>query len=69
MGVITILGVALLAVILWDVFETIILPRRVTRRFRLARMFYRSTWRPWRFVACLLQRRKNLRESFLAYYG
>jgi hypothetical protein len=68
-GVIAILGVALLAVILWDVFETIILPRRVTRRFRLARMFYRVTWRPWRFVACLLQRRKNLRESFLSYYG
>jgi Ion channel len=69
MVAIAILGLGLLAVILWDVFETIILPRRVTRRFRLARMFYRSTWRPWRFVACMLQRRKNLRESFLSYYG
>ncbi|MFZ0212908.1 MAG: potassium channel family protein [Candidatus Acidiferrales bacterium] len=69
MGGFWILGIALIAVILWDVFETIILPRRVTRRFRLARMFYRSTWRPWRFVACLLQRKKNLRESFLGYYG
>lgn len=63
-----ILGLALIAIILWDVFETIILPRRVTRRFRLARMFYRSTWRPWRAVTCLL-RKKSRRESFLSYYG
>jgi hypothetical protein len=65
----TILGLALLAVILWDVFETIILPRRVTRRFRLARLFYRWSWRPWRAIACLLQGKNNLRESFLGYYG
>jgi hypothetical protein len=30
----TIGGLLILAVILWDAFETIILPRRVTRRFR-----------------------------------
>lgn len=63
-----VLGLALIAVILWDVFETVILPRRVTRRFRLARLYYRWTWRPWRMVACAL-RKKNLRESFLSYYG
>ncbi len=63
-----ILGLALVAVILWDVFETIILPRRVTRRFRLARMFYRWTWRPWRFITCFIHK-KNRRESFLSYYG
>src|SRR6266542_3050349 len=27
-------GLALILIILWDAFETIILPRRVTRRFR-----------------------------------
>jgi hypothetical protein len=32
---------------LWDAFEVIVLPRRVTRRFRFARFFYRFTWR-WR---------------------
>ena len=64
-----ILGLLLILVILWDVFETVILPRRVTRRFRLARAFYRWTWRPWRFVACFLRRKKNLHESFLSYYG
>jgi hypothetical protein len=64
-----IFGVVVVAVILWDVFETIILPRRVTRRFRLARAFYRWSWRPWRFIACLLQHKQRLRESFLSYYG
>ena len=62
------LGVLLLAVILWDAFETIILPRRVTRRVRLARLFYQFTWLPWRFVAKRMNRGK-WREGFLGVYG
>ncbi len=61
-------GVILLAVILWDAFETIILPRRVTRRIRLARVFYKYTWFPWRFVARLMKPGK-WREGFLGVYG
>ena len=41
---IAILGGSLLLLVLWDAFETIILPRRVTRRIRLTRLFYRYTW-------------------------
>ena len=33
------IGIVLIVVVLWDVFETIVLPRRVTRRFRLTRAF------------------------------
>jgi hypothetical protein len=62
------IGILLLVVILWDVFETIILPRRVTRRFRLARLFYKTTWQPWRAVACSMKP-GNRRESFLSYFG
>ena len=40
------LGGGVIALVLWDAFETIILPRRVTRRFRLTRAFYRYTWIP-----------------------
>lgn len=40
-------GAALILVVLWEGFETIVLPRRVTRRFRLTRFFYRRTWPPW----------------------
>lgn len=61
-------GLLILVVILWDVFETIILPRRVTRRFRLVRLFYRYTWIPWSHAARVI-RRGGRRESFLSYFG
>jgi hypothetical protein len=61
-------GVLLLSIILWDAFETIILPRRVTRRFRLARLVYRSTWRLWSAIARRV-RPGSRRESFLSFYG
>ncbi|HYK82098.1 MAG TPA: potassium channel family protein [Gemmatimonadales bacterium] len=58
----------LLAVVLWDAFETIVLPRRVTRRVRLTRFFYRATWRPFRASARLV-RAGSRRESYLSYFG
>ncbi|MHB8540082.1 MAG: potassium channel family protein [Candidatus Acidiferrales bacterium] len=61
-------GLAVISVILWDVFETIILPRRVTRMLRLVRLFYRWTWIPWSVVARTV-RTRNRRESFLSYFG
>jgi hypothetical protein len=67
-AVLAVIAILLLVTILWDVFETIILPRRVTRRFRLARLFYMSTWRPWRVVASSMKP-GNRRESFLSYFG
>ena len=42
-----ILGAAIVIIVLVDAFETIVLPRRVTRQIRLTRMFYRTTWRIW----------------------
>lgn len=61
-------GIALILDVLWETFETIVLPRRVTRHFRFTRFFYRSTWRPW---AALANRRKSRkkRDSLLSYYG
>ena len=64
----SIAGIALNLFILWDAFEAVVLPRRVTRRFRLARFFYRSTWPPWRAVIKLIKTRKR-RESFASLYG
>jgi hypothetical protein len=61
-------GVLLIAVVLWDVFETIVLPRRVTRRVRLARLFYRFTWSPWWAIARVIRKNKR-RETFLGIYG
>jgi hypothetical protein len=62
-----VLGLVLAAGVLWDAFETIILPRRISGRFRLTRLFYRFTWRPWRLVAKGLPRRQ--REAWLSFYG
>lgn len=61
-------GVAIFLIVLWDAFEAIILPRRVTRKFRLARLFYKSTWKCWKFVMCLASSPKR-REALLGYYG
>jgi hypothetical protein len=63
-----ILGVLLILTVLWEAFETIVLPRRVTRQFRLTRLFYRSTWRPWVFLAGKRKSRKKS-DSLLSYYG
>lgn len=63
-----ILAAALIVVILWEAFETIILPRRVSRRIRLTRLFYVSTWKPWSAVARAVKNRKR-RESLLGYFG
>ena len=61
-------GAVLVLAVLWETFETIVLPRRVTRQFRMTRYFYRWSWKPW---AALAGRRKNKkkRESLLSYYG
>ena len=66
--VVAFLGVLLILIILWDAFETIILPRRVTRRLRLTSLFYRSIWWPW---SGLTQRLKlgRQREKYLGLFG
>jgi len=61
-------GAALFLIVMWDAFEAIILPRRVTRKFRLTRLFYRSTWRTWKFFVNLISARKT-REALLGFYG
>ncbi len=61
-------GVLLILTVLWEAFETIVLPRRVTRQFRLTRLFYRSTWRPWVALAGMRKAKKK-RDSLLSYYG
>ena len=67
-AVILIAGVLCLLVVLFDAFQTIILPRRAVGRLRLTRLFYIVTWKPWAFVARRL-RDARARESVLSYYG
>ena len=67
-GFVGLVGLFVIVVILWDVFETIVLPRRVTRRVRLARVLYRSTWTPWSAIARTIKNNKR-REKFLSFFG
>src|SRR6266550_1517400 len=64
----TIVGVIFIIGILQDSFETVILPRRVSQRFRLSRMFYTSTWMMWSSFARKM-RPGNRREFYLSYFG
>jgi len=67
-GVASLCGIVLIVVVLWEGFETIVLPRRVTRRFRMTRFFYRRTWLPWvRMVNAFIPQRR--RETWLSFFG
>jgi hypothetical protein len=61
-------GILVIAAVLLDAFETIVLPRRVQRHFRLTSWFYRSTWIPWLKLGRRIQSLTR-RESFLGYFG
>jgi hypothetical protein len=61
-------GIILISTMLEDSFETIVLPRRVSRRFRLSRFFYASTWMLWSSIARKI-RPGNRREFYLSIYG
>jgi len=63
-----IVGLLIILLVLLDAFETIVLPRKVQRSFRLTSWFYRNTWIPWVKVSRLI-RRKSWRENFLGYFG
>src|SRR5579864_2758594 len=64
----TIFGVAIIWVVLRDAFETVVLPRRVTRHFKLTAWFYRRTWIPWRKIGSHIKT-ESRRQQFLGYYG
>jgi len=51
-----------------DAFQTIILPRRPTGRFRITRLFYIATWVPWCWFAERISNRK-VREQIYSIYG
>jgi hypothetical protein len=64
----TIVGAGIVWTILLDAFETIVLPRRVQRGFRLTALFYRKTWKLWSRAALHIQKQSR-RENFLGYFG
>ena len=63
-----IVAAALMAVVLIDAFEVVLLPRRVRHGFRLARLFYRTSWMIGRTAARLLPPGR-WRTGFLGAFG
>jgi hypothetical protein len=63
-----ILGILCLVVIILDAFETIVLPRRVVRRIRFTKLFYRFSWMLWA-VPGRKMHVGNRREYYLSYFG
>ncbi len=62
------IGALLVAVVLWEAFETIILPRRVTRRVRITRVLYLLTWNPWSAIAASIKKERR-KEKLLSFFG
>ena len=62
------MGAIIVGIVLWDGFETIILPRRVTRKVRLTRLFYHYTWLAWSKIITTVSSKKNA-ETYLSFYG
>ena len=63
-----IFGIVLIVLVAQDAFETIVLPRRVTRRIRLTQLFYRATYFGSHSIGRLI-RSSARRDSFLGYMG
>jgi voltage-gated potassium channel Kch len=61
-------GMTVLGLVLWDVFQSVVVPRPTPGRFRLARYVILPIWRAWRWLG--LRTRSGLsRDSFLGLYA
>jgi hypothetical protein len=58
-------GLAIIAVVLWDAFETIVLPRTVRRRYRLTRFVVLGGWLSWRAFPTPA----SARDGYLSFFG
>lgn len=63
-----IVGILCIIIAAFDSFETVVLPRRVVRRVRLAKIFYRVSWAVWSWPGHKM-RPGNRREYYLSFYG
>src|SRR2546425_1176889 len=61
-------GIVVILVVLLDAFETIVLPRRVRRQFRLTACSDRRRWIRWRGFGSRIGSASR-RENFLGYFG
>src|SRR3989475_10108466 len=63
-----VLGLALLAVTLYDLFQSVVLPRPAVNKVQLARIVIRPLWIAWRWIG-LRSSRLDRNEARLAAFG
>jgi Ion channel len=61
-------GAGVVLLVLWDAFETMILPRRVTLPVRLSQVINLVVWQPWRAVVRRTAA-ESRRERYFGFYG
>jgi Ion channel len=61
-------GALMIGLILFDAFEAVLLPRRVTHAYRLIRLFYSTAWPGWKAIGRLFKSTRR-RESFLSAFA
>jgi hypothetical protein len=60
-------GIAIVLLVLWDTFETIVTPKTVERRFSLTTLFYNLSWRLWSLLSKAPS--GGFRQAILVSYG
>ena len=61
-------GLVLLAAVLYDLFQSVVLPRPAARKFQLARLIVRPMWWTWRWLF-MRGTKVERTESRLAVFG
>jgi hypothetical protein len=61
-------GMLIVAIVLWDTFEVMLLPVPVKRSIRLVMIFLRASWSIWSTLACMAPPGK-FRERILGLFG
>jgi hypothetical protein len=67
-ALIFIAGLAILGVVLWDIFQSIVVPRPTPGRIRISRYVVAPAWRAWRALG-RRKRTPEARDSFLGLFA
>jgi hypothetical protein len=67
-GLLSVLGVVIIAIVLWDAFETVVVPKSVERRVRISSIYYRIVWRVWDSITAI-PRSEGIRQAALSSFG
>lgn len=65
----TFFGLVLVFMMAWEAFETIVLPRTVSRKLRITSLYFSAVWKLGAVPSRMLSRRPSAREAAMAVLG